>query len=107
MKIIKTKWKPSGIKNGGILHNGRVYNGSLELLVDKIPEAEVKFEKFGLFYYGEKNGYVSVYKHEPGSTKGFAGRKIILKMKDGTSETFNGRAARQRRHCGEFLCSQP
>lgn len=88
MEIIKSKWKPSGIKNGGILHNGRVYNGTLELLVDKIPKVE--FEQKGLFYYGEKDGYVEVYKHEPGSTRGFAGRDITLKFKDGSEKTFHG-----------------
>ena len=71
--ILKSKWKHSKIK---ILNNGCAYNGELELLVDKIPEVE--FEEYGFFYYGEKDGYVKVYEHEPGSTDGFAGREITL-----------------------------
>ncbi len=89
MKIKKSKWKPVDEKfNGGILSGHLTYNGTLQLLVDKIPEVE--YERIGNYFYGEKDGYCSVYEYQKGSTDGFAGRTITLKIKGGGNVDFKG-----------------
>ncbi len=76
MEILEAKWIPSDTK---ILQTGNVaYNGSLHLLVDKIPE--VVFKKMGDYLYGENEGYVRLYHYQKGTTRGFAGRTITLDL---------------------------
>lgn len=86
MKIIKAQVKK--IESRAFIHGEKVYSGILELLVDEIPE--VAFRQINNFYYGEKDGYVRLYEHKPGSRNGFGGAEITLTMEGGTERTFIG-----------------
>lgn len=85
MKVLKAEWKDSDMR---ILHGDLSYKGSLDLLVDEIPEIE--FEQIGNYFYGEKDGLVKCYKHIPGTKDGFGGRTITIKFKDGPTLDFKG-----------------
>jgi len=86
MKILKSEWKPS---DRGIINTGNmIYQGSLHLLVDYVPK--VTFKKIGNFFYGENEGYVRLYKHEPGTKDGFAGRTITLNIEGVGEMDFKG-----------------
>ena len=72
----------------GILHGNKVYPGSLHLLVDEIPK--VIYKKIGNYFYGEKDGFVSLYEHQKGTTDGFAGRTITLDIEGVGKKDFKG-----------------
>lgn len=81
MKIFEAQFK----------NDTRFSNGlGLELLVDKIPQtSEMCYKRFGSYFYAEKDGYVSCYMHDPGTTQGFAGREFKLNV-DGEIREFKG-----------------
>lgn len=71
------------------LSGHRAYQYTLKILVDEIPHDEMVFKKYGPFLYAEKEGFVRIYKHEPGTTNGFAGRTIALNV-EGRPMAFTG-----------------
>ena len=85
-KIIKSQWKPAD-DNVMIAQFGPS-NGALQLLVDKYPA--YTYERFGNYLCGTDGDFISIFEHQPGTTRGYAGRETVLDMVDGTTETFKG-----------------
>lgn len=56
--------------------------GSLCAITDREPD--FVYERVGNFFFAEDSGFVHAYHYVPGSTDGFAGREIALKVKGGT-----------------------
>lgn len=68
----------------------RGYSGSLQLLLDKRPVFEdYTFKRYGNMFFAENEGFVRVFLHRPGTTKGFAGSEYTLNFEEGP-ETFKG-----------------
>ncbi len=66
------------------------YKGSIQILVNEVPKGEdFVFRKIGVFLFAEKEGFVEIYRHDIGSTDGFAGREITLNV-EGEEKTFKG-----------------
>jgi hypothetical protein len=83
-KILKIQYKKSSYMG----HECRTisghmsYDGMIQVLVDKIP-LDFDHKRIGSYLYAEIDGFVSIYKHEPGTTSGFGGRKITLTVEGG------------------------
>ena len=92
-KILDIQWRESLWQGKPIksISGHLVYNGTLELLLDKVPELkDFTFKRYGKFFYAEKDCFVKIYKYMPGSTDGFAGREVTLKFDDTGEITFKG-----------------
>ena len=90
MKILDVKWKPMDKLYSGLISGHLNYSGTLHVLVDKRVNVENRvYKKYGKYLYSEDDGFVSVYLHNPGSTRGFAGAKNTLNV-EGEQKTFVG-----------------
>jgi len=91
-RILDVQWKKAEIYGMPctLIAGHRGYSGSLQLLLDKRPLLEdFTFKKYGNMFFAEVDGFVRVFLHEPGTTKGFAGSEWILNFEDGP-KTFKG-----------------
>jgi hypothetical protein len=81
MKVLKSKVEP---------FNGKPH---LSILVDEFPELlyrEIVCATGEIFFYAERDGLVGCYHYAPGSSDGYGGRSMTLKMQDGSERTFTG-----------------
>lgn len=65
----------------------------LSILVDEFPALEYReivCATGEIFFYAERDGLVECYHYSPGSTGGYGGRAMTLKMQDGPERTFKG-----------------
>ncbi len=85
-KILEIRWKPAP-ENTRIMHFGDS-SGSLQVLVDEYPK--FVYCKIDRFFYAQKDGFVDIFEWKPGTTRGFAGRKITLPMVSGSDRVFKG-----------------
>lgn len=89
-EILQCRWKPMRPGLTGIIHGHLMYTGTLQVLVDRLPEVrKAVHRRIGKYLYAEQDGWVSVYLHRPGSTGGFAGREIALNI-EGKEKAFHG-----------------
>jgi len=88
MQIIKVQWRPIKKPFNSILSGHQKSNGTMELLVDKIPKP--KCDWIGDFIYGEEAGYCQIFEFKAGTIDGFGGRTIKIKFNDGAIRTFVG-----------------
>jgi len=90
MKVLDVKWKPLEKPYNGLMSGHLTYNGYLQVLVDKRPDKDERvYKRYGDYLYSENDGFVSTYKHEKGTTEGFAGAVITLNI-EGKQTTFKG-----------------
>lgn len=91
-KILDIQWKEASLYGHPCtLISGHLgYSGSLQLLLDRRPALEdFTFKRYGNMFFAEVDSFVRIFRHEPGTTKGFAGSEYTLKFEDG-EHTFKG-----------------
>ena len=61
----------------------------LEVLVDKIPRDDLRYEQKGELFFAEHEGYVSFFAYS-GPGDGYGGSRFDIIMKDGSKKTLIG-----------------
>jgi len=91
-KIKKVKYKPATYngKPVRLLSGHMVYSGTIQVLVNEVPKAsDFEFKRIGKFLFAERDGFVKIFKHEPGSKDGFGGWELTLNV-GGDRITYKG-----------------
>ena len=76
-------------------HEGLATKPQLMLIVENLPENdEYIYRKLDLggsiLYWGEKDGIVQFFSHDPGNQRGFGGREFTLQLANGDAKTITG-----------------
>ena len=82
---------------------------TIKILFDKmVSHADIQYEREGDFYFGQHQGLVSFYSHNPSDQRGFGGRSFTLQMLNGPKVTIKGpwssRAGAANRYFKECKC---